>query len=328
MALIISKGLPMVRIFPFLLTALLLWGCAKENPHAEAIDKIPMEVTVDRFDLKFYDTQRPLRQLKQQYPYFFPVQYTDAFWQERRVDTLQQEIMEQVRLVFPNMDKETEDIALLFKHLTYYFPDFEQPKVLTVVSDVGYENKVIYADSLMLVSIDTYLGKDNLLYVGIPEYKRKNMDRSQITSDMVVSYVIPLIPPPKERTLLAQMIYSGKILYLKDVLLPFCEEHQRIGYTAQELQWAKENEDPIWRYLVERDLLFDADPKLYQRFIADAPFTKFYLEIDNESPGRLGQWLGWQIVRSCMDNNSVPLQELLSTPAQELFNKARYKPKR
>jgi hypothetical protein len=29
-------------------------------------------------------------------------------------------------------------------------------------------------------------------------------------------------------------------------------------------------------------------------------FSKFYLEIDNESPGQVGGWIGWQIVRSYM----------------------------
>ena len=38
------------------------------------------------------------------------------------------------------------------------------------------------------------------------------------------------------------------------------------------------------------------------RFIKPLLFSKFYLEIDNQT-GRVGQWLGWQIVRSYMENH-------------------------
>jgi uncharacterized protein YjaZ len=59
-----------------------------------------------------------------------------------------------------------------------------------------------------------------------------------------------------------------------------------------------------------------------------APFSKFYLEIDNESPGRVGQWIGWQIVRSFMQNNKVSMQEMIKMDAKELFEKSKYKPKK
>ena len=57
-----------------------------------------------------------------------------------------------------------------------------------------------------------------------------------------------------------------------------------------------------------------------------APFSKFYLEIDNDSPGRIGQWIGWQIVKSYKDEfPDSKLQEILSMPSQDLFNKSKYK---
>jgi uncharacterized protein YjaZ len=62
--------------------------------------------------------------------------------------------------------------------------------------------------------------------------------------------------------------------------------------------------------------------------MAEAPFSKFYIDIDKESPGRIGVWLGWQIVRSYMNNNEVTLQQLLQTNAEEIFNKSKYKPKK
>ena len=85
---------------------------------------------------------------------------------------------------------------------------------------------------------------------------------------------------------------------------------------------------PIWRYFVERELLYDTDPKLLTRFINPAPFSKFDLELDSESPGCLGQYIGWQIVNAYMKNNDVTLQQMLSTKAEDIFKNSKFKPRK
>ena len=50
--------------------------------------------------------------------------------------------------------------------------------------------------------------------------------------------------------------------------------------------------------------------------------------MDDESPGRVGVWIGWQIVRSYMKNNNVTLQELFAKDAKEIFDNSKYKPKK
>jgi uncharacterized protein YjaZ len=124
------------------------------------------------------------------------------------------------------------------------------------------------------------------------------------------------------------MIYYGKQLYLKDILLPDYSDAEKIGYTPAQDQWCKENESYIWRYFIDENLLYDSDSRLPNRFINIAPFSKFYLEIDNDSPGRVGQWIGWQIVRSFMKNNEVSLNDMLKLDSKELFEKSKYKPKK
>ena len=75
-------------------------------------------------------------------------------------------------------------------------------------------------------------------------------------------------------------------------------------------------------------MLYSTDSKLDKRFIDIAPFSKFYLDQDNKSPGQIGGWIGWQIVRSYMQNNDVSLRKLLQTDAEIIFKKSKYKPKR
>jgi uncharacterized protein YjaZ len=106
------------------------------------------------------------------------------------------------------------------------------------------------------------------------------------------------------------------------------EDNAKIGYTNDELLWATDNEFYIWQYFIENELLYSTDTKLVGRFIAPAPFSRFNLELDSESPGALGQYIGWQIVRSYMENNPSSLLQMLQMNAQTLFNKAKYKPKK
>ncbi len=84
----------------------------------------------------------------------------------------------------------------------------------------------------------------------------------------------------------------------------------------------------MWRYFIEKELLYSTDPKLGARFITPAPFSKFYLEIDNESPGMLGRYLGWKIVRAYMEKNDTDVQRLMITDAEEIFTNSKYKPKK
>jgi hypothetical protein len=192
---------------------------------------------------------------------------------------------------------------------------------------MDYQNKVIYTDSLLLISLDLYLGKNHKFYE-FPEYLKQNFEPNQILPDIVTSFSTTKIPFGNNKNFLSQMIYAGKQLYLKDLLLPQTSDAEKIGYNQEQITWCKENESYMWRYFIQEELLYSNDSKLPSRFINTAPFSKFYLEIDNDSPGRVGTWIGWQIVRSYMENNDVNLQQLLQMDPMEVFQNSKYKPKK
>ena len=134
---------------------------------------------------------------------------------------------------------------------------------------------------------------------------------------------------PRNRSFLSRIIYYGKELYVKDKLLPTQTDAQKINYLAEEYDWAQANEEQIWRYFVENELLYSTDSSLDRKFLDPAPFSKFGLELDSESPARLGRYLGWQIVRAFADKNpKVELNELLQLSADDIFQQSNYKPRR
>ncbi|WP_432412884.1 gliding motility lipoprotein GldB [Rasiella sp. SM2506] len=302
-------------------------SCNETSKIEKEIEAIPVEVKVMRLDQEFGSaTPETLSALKKKYTVFFPQQFHDSIWIGNMQDTIQQQLVQEINKVFPDNEKIEAQLVPLFRHLKYYFPEFKEPTVVGVTSDVDYQHKVIVADTLLVLALDTYLGSEHEFYENIKKYISINLKSSQIGPDVVKAYAQQLVSGPKQRTLLAQMVYFGKQLYLKDVLLPAISDAEKMGYTDAEMQWANDNEEDMWRYFIEKELLYNTDPKLAPRFILDAPFSKFYLEIDNESPGRIGQYLGWQMVRAFMENNDVTVPQLLIKSADEIFKNSKYKP--
>ena len=302
-------------------------ACAEEDQRKEEIAKIPVEVEISRFDQRFAGaTADSLPALKSDFPYLFPKQYADSVWVQKMSDTIQLELNEAVASEFPELKETRQELERLFQHIKYYFPESKLPGVVTLTSEVDYRNQVIWTNEVLLIALDTYLGKDHPLYVGIQDYIRKNFNKEQIVPDVAAAFAETKVKGPGSRSFLANMIYYGKILYLKDLLIPFKTDAGKIGYTQKEIDWAKANEDQIWRYFVEKELLYSSNQQLGPRFLYPAPFSKFYLELDNEAPARLGQYIGWQIVKQYMDKNEVSLQEMLNADEETIFKNSNYKP--
>ncbi|KRO66989.1 MAG: gliding motility lipoprotein GldB [Cryomorphaceae bacterium BACL21 MAG-121220-bin10] len=305
----------------------LLMGCDQKSKQEKRIDELPISIQVQRFDRAFAEAEvADLDDLKQQYPLFFPTQYPDSIWRAKLVDTLQNELDYEVGRVFADDLSLNESISDLFRHISFYAPGFEVPTVVTTTSDVDYRTRVIANRRWLILMLDVYLGSDHKFYQGIPLYIVKNLRPEMIVSDVATAYARKMVAVPQGRAFLAQIIYYGKVLYLKDLWLPEVDDADKIGYTPQELLWAEDNEIDVWQYFVSREYLYSTNSKLTSRFIDPAPFSKFELELDQESPGMIGQWLGWQIVRSYMNNNSSTVEQLMALPAEEIFNQSLYKP--
>lgn len=313
----------------FLITAL-FFSCNENDKVVEEVEKIPMNLKISRFDQELAAVSvDDFPELKKKYSYLFPEQYHDSIWIQKLEDTLQIELLSEVDKAFPDFEEEKNDLESLFRYIKYYFPKINGPKVVTMSSNVDYQNRIILTDSLLLIGLDNYLGPDHKFYEGKQRYIAAGLDKKFLMSDVAGAFATKILNYPTERTFLAKSIYYGKELYLKDKLLPHATDAQKIGYSQEQFDWAVANEEQVWRYFVERELLYSTDNKLEQRFLDLGPFSKFGLElIDNESPSKLGRYLGWKIVRAYMNKNDLTLQQLLHVPAEEIFRKSNYKPKK
>lgn len=322
----------MKKAIIFLCLVIVMISCKKENQLQKEIAKIDTDISIERFDRLFAKvTPETLPKLKKTYPFMLSEKYSDSFWLAKKADTLQNQIFNEVDKVFNNFNAIETEIESLLNHLKYYFSEFNPPRIITVTNNVDYRNSVVVTDTIALMALDNYLGSDHEFYVygNIPKYIRANLKKEQLVVDLANKYAKKYTHQSQKRTLLDEMIYFGKLLYFKDRVIPFKTEAERIGYSQEQLNWAIANESYIWRYFVERELLFSTDSKLPSRFINPAPFTKFYLEeIDGDSPGRLGQYIGWQIVRAYMEQNDVPFKDMLIKSTEDIFNNTKFKPRK
>jgi gliding motility-associated lipoprotein GldB len=316
-------------VFALLMVLTLFFSCSDKNLKQIDVSAIAVDFSVKRYDVDFYNASvESLPKLKQTYSYLFPKEFTDSILFLKIKDKEEQELFAETQKLYSDFSSEESEIALLFKHVKYYNSKFKEPNVITMLTNIDYDSRVIYADSLLLISLDVYLGENHPFYGDYPKYIKENNTRKHMVVDVAKAIIDKQIYPENKRDFVAKMIYEGKKLYLLDMYLPLLSDDEKIGYSQVKLNWAIANEEQIWMYFIEHKLLFNTDTKMNQRFLENAPFSKFYTEQDNLSPGKIGVWIGWQIVRSYMKHNDVSLQQLLKIDESDLFNKSKYKPKK
>ena len=318
-----------IKYFFLFLILLNFVACDKNEKEVVDVSKIDVNVDVRRFEQRFY-TEGPenLSALKSDFSFLFPEPNPDSVWTAKMKDEDELFLYRASQEVFGDFSKEKIALAELFKHVKYYFPKFEAPRVITILSNVDYENKIIYADSLMFVSLDVYLGQEHEVYEDYPNYIKQNFTPDHLIVDAAEQLAIPVVKPNPLKSYISKIVQEGKKMYLITAFLPDTSQTEIMGYTPEQYEWAVHSESNIWKYFIQKEMLYSNDPTLTERFISDAPFSKFYLEVDKDSPGRIGVWFGWQIVNSFMKHNDMSLQEMLVMDNEALFTKSKYKPKK
>ncbi len=237
-------------------------------------------------------------------------------------------ISEAVMELYPDLISEEIQLADAFSRYQYFFPNKKIPVVYTYISDLYYEKPVIVNDSVVIIALDVYLGEGFPKYrsLGLPHYKIRCMTDSNIVIDVMKAiYISELAPHFKQKTMIERMIAAGKLLYYLDAVLPDVPDSLKISYTTKQMKWVDVNKANVWAFFVKNKLFYSADYKMQTKLIQDGPFTTGF---SNESPPRLGIWLGWQIVRKYMANHpDTSLKNLIqNSDAQSIFNKSGYKP--
>ena len=316
----------LLRIF---IISLIFLSCTQDPKNTVDVSEVAVQFELERFDQAFYSaSKKTLGTLKAKFPFLFPLGVTDSVWLSKIKDTEEQELFAETQKVYPDFREVEEQLVSLFKHVRYYHPRFKSPKVITLLSNLDYENRVVYADSLLLISLDAYLGKTHPFYDDYPKYIKENNTKEHLIVDVANAIIDAQFPPSRERSFSSKIIAEGKKMYFLERYLPRVSDKEKMGYAMEKLLWAQQQEESVWKFFIEKELLYSTDSELNKRFIENAPFSKFYTTVDNQSPGKIGVYMGWKIVQSFMKHNDVSLQKLIQIDAQSLLENSRYKPKK
>jgi hypothetical protein len=324
-------------LFSILFMVLLLPACHHTKKQTVNTDRNIEQIVIhpygeDLFALDPLNLEPGLDSLKDEYSFFLGNEIdTQKALQIRDfiMDPLNRDLAEKCAEKYHDIAFLESGLAKLFKECENNFPGFRYPEVYTYVSGLMYEMPVQYLDSVMIIGLDMFLGRDYEPYraVGLPGYMTRRMEKEDILPDcakQVAIYHLPMAGEPK--TLLDNMILEGKVLYALDLLLPGTPDSLKIGYTSAQMEWCRDNEKNIWRMMIDKELLYSSDPKIISRFMQDGPFTAGF---PDGAPAMLGKFIGWQIVKSYMDKHDVSLSELFNaTDSQIILNNSGYKPKK
>jgi hypothetical protein len=335
------------QIFIFILVICITVSC-NSNPWGKDTSSIDYSPSLKRFDLEFFEAGNDgfsieeRNQFLEVYPHFFPL-YVEGILRYPNPKSLEglselsgltsnKDILDlaaDVSKAYPeeSLKEEIKRIAEALKLYSIYFPDSNLPKIYAINSLFAYN--VAVDENVLAISLEMYLGGDYKYYpsTNIPKYRFKNFERKYLVSDAIKAFLISEFDKKGGQNLLEQMVYYGKMIYLVEALLPNEEESAYFNYDEAELDWCEKNESEIWFHFVDMELLYSSDSEKIRKYIDDAPFIPGFPE---GSTARVGKWIGYQIVKSYMKNNSsVELTDLMENKnANSILIKSKYKPRR
>ena len=324
-------------------TLIILASCQKSSRFEIDTTKNRVEVKIHRFDkdLLSIDTanvKKGVVGLYKHYPEFIQ-DFTDNILDTAATDTfavrnlVRQYLMDST---FRSANKKTletfKDISDIeakvsnaYTYIHYYFPNVKLPEVYFYVS--GLNRAIMMNEKFIGIGTDFYLGNDFPMYKNLNyDYLIYNMRRECLATDLVSTTLFRMfVMDSPDYRLLDNMLFRGKVMYLLSVIMPDEKQDLLMGYTPEQWKWSKKYEKEVWASIIDKKHLFSTDLTLIQKYMNEAPFTA---PVSQESPGRLGTYIGWQIVKSYMEKNvKTTLTDLMSdNNYQKMLENSGYRP--
>jgi gliding motility-associated lipoprotein GldB len=327
--------------FAFLIpVVLLIFACGKKDEPCELDPEIldlDLELSITRLEDEFFAAKTPqdFVFLLEKYPEFAESYLEQGSYPSQdslaanllavHQDSAMRVLYDSVKVDFPQVSDIEEDLENAFKYIKHYFPDFKIPKVYTFVS--GINSDLVVSDEMIVIGLDYFLPADHAFQPDIARYMADRYEKSYLVPMIVLAISSQYNSiNPKDNTLLSEMIYYGKAYHFVKAIMPCTPEQYIIGYTPAEIAESYDNEEFIWSHFVENELLYETNPFEIRKYIGEAPFTD---AISTKAPGRLGRWLGWNIVDDYQMNNAIPLPDLMKeSNAETIFRQSGYRPRR
>jgi hypothetical protein len=337
------------KLFIFMTSMLLLAGCS-DHPNELDLSDVDLEMEVLRFDQDLFqsDSIVEIAALEQKYPEFYPAyvgEISPIFVspqmsrEEIAVELYRfikhpdmRYLYDRVQEEFKDVDDLADDLEEAAKYIHHYFPEDKITKLYTYISSFEYAGAYLpFNEKAFCVGLDMYMGADFEIYPQLPanrfpHYRLKRLEPHFMVANALHGYLDQRLDASQLFSFVDEAVYEGKKLYAMDLFMPKVADSIKIGYLNGQTEWCVAHAENIWGYLIEEDLLFSTDKRDFtNKFFNDGPFTS---PLGEESPARIGAWVGSQIVRTYMKRNpELSLQDLFAEQDhQKIFDQSKYKP--
>lgn len=236
-----------------------------------------------------------------------------------------QQLYKAVQTQYEDISAIENDLSFAFSFIKAQFPEFKAPKIFAMVTGMQLD---YYIDSeIIIIGLDYFLGPESRHRpIGmVPTSLLHTYSKEYILPKMLFLLLKSLVKfDPNDKTILSQMMYYGRVLYLLKGALPKIEEHLIFDYTREELLEAIENQGFIWDFFVDKKLFYSINTLENAKYLEPRDSV---LEIYHGCPKQIARWLGCAIVNSYMKENKVSIRQLVNTiNAQAIFSKSKFKP--
>ena len=318
----------------FLSCTLFLFTSCRRDPYDVNLDDVKIE-------LRFYDadsllsSQNPRTYLEVRnalksmdndvygylfgYCYRIPVQPDSAFlrgmgliYNDPYVKALEQEINQKFAA---SRAKHHVKLFESCQRMKALLPAIESPQNI-IWANSAFTSSIFCSKKSMVIGLERYLGARSKSIQKLPsnqfyEWIKEGMEERFLVRDAVLGWLNTHALDETKESYAEEMMRWGKLLYIAQKLLPDESPSVILRYSNKDYSWALASEWAVWKYLVDEQLLYDRSEETKQSLLHEGPFTR---GLPQESPDRLGQFLGYRIVEQYVEQHKPSLEKLLKVP--------------
>ncbi len=209
-----------------------------------------------------------------------------------------------------------------FKRLKVVLPNGKIPKTIYQINSL-FSSSIFCTEDEIAIGIERYLSPENYLIQQLPSQEfyawiKESMRPEYLERDVLAAWLMTNYLEETTENYASEMIRWGKILFITRVCLPELEERLILRYNQKQFDWAENSSKSIWKYLVQQEVLFKIDEETRMNLLKEGPYT---IGLPEESPDRIGQYMGYKIVSNYMNQNEISLEKLVNTPYNEILQK-------